>query len=101
MPATDDSVQGNAQPLLEDLHEPADCRRGHVEFDRGSGSSVGAHYNPATRELPVIMLTARVEEADKLLGLDLGADDYLVKPFAAEELLARVRALVTGQGDQA
>jgi two-component system alkaline phosphatase synthesis response regulator PhoP len=43
---------------------------------------------------PILMLTARVEEADQLVGLELGADDYLPKPFRVEELLARVRALL-------
>jgi two-component system phosphate regulon response regulator PhoB len=47
---------------------------------------------PRTRELPIIMLTARAEEADKVAGLDAGADDYLIKPFRLAELLARVRA---------
>jgi two-component system, OmpR family, phosphate regulon response regulator PhoB len=47
-----------------------------------------------TRELPVIMLTARSEEADKIAGLDAGADDYLVKPFSTNELLARIRAVL-------
>ena len=47
---------------------------------------------PRTRGLPVIMLTARSEEADKVSGLDAGADDYLTKPFSANELLARIRA---------
>jgi len=42
--------------------------------------------------IPVIMLTARVEEIDRLLGLELGADDYVVKPFSVRELVARVRA---------
>jgi heavy metal response regulator len=45
-------------------------------------------------DVPVLLLTARVTVADKVLGLDLGADDYLTKPFAVEELLARVRALL-------
>ena len=45
-------------------------------------------------DIPVLMLTARVTVADKVMGLDLGADDYLTKPFAFEELLARVRALL-------
>ena len=49
---------------------------------------------PATRRVPVLLLTARREETDKVLGLELGADDYLCKPFAFEELLARVRALL-------
>ena len=43
---------------------------------------------------PIIMLTARGEEADRVLGLDLGADDYVTKPFSVRELLARVRALL-------
>jgi DNA-binding response OmpR family regulator len=45
-------------------------------------------------DVPVIMITARGEEADRVLGLELGADDYLAKPFSPRELLARVRALV-------
>jgi heavy metal response regulator len=45
-------------------------------------------------KVPVLLLTARVTVADKVMGLDLGADDYLTKPFAFEELLARVRALL-------
>jgi two-component system phosphate regulon response regulator PhoB len=48
--------------------------------------------DPATREIPVIMLTARAEEDDRVAGLDGGADDYIVKPFAPRELLARIRA---------
>lgn len=43
---------------------------------------------------PIIMLTARVEESDKLVGLELGADDYMVKPFSPKELVARVRAVL-------
>jgi len=43
-------------------------------------------------DIPIIMLTARVEEADKLVGLELGADDYITKPFSPRELVARVRA---------
>lgn len=45
-------------------------------------------------DLPVIMLTARVEEIDRLLGLELGADDYICKPFSPREVVARVRALL-------
>ncbi|NDY89599.1 phosphate regulon transcriptional regulator PhoB [Ideonella livida] len=47
-----------------------------------------------TRDLPIIMLTARADEADKVAGLDAGADDYLTKPFSTQELLARIRALL-------
>jgi two-component system phosphate regulon response regulator PhoB len=49
---------------------------------------------PATRTLPVIMLTARGEESDRVRGLDSGADDYVVKPFSPSELVARVRAVM-------
>ena len=46
------------------------------------------------KNLPILMLTARNEEADRILGLEMGADDYLVKPFAARELLASVRSVL-------
>jgi two-component system alkaline phosphatase synthesis response regulator PhoP len=55
-------------------------------------------------DIPIIMLTARVEESDRLLGLDVGADDYVTKPFSPRELVARVRAVlrrVERAGDQA
>jgi DNA-binding response OmpR family regulator len=50
--------------------------------------------NDATADLPIIMLTARAEESDRIVGLELGADDYLAKPFSPNELVARVRALL-------
>ena len=49
--------------------------------------------NPATKKLPIMMLSARSTEFDKVLGLDSGADDYLAKPFGVMELLSRIRAL--------
>jgi DNA-binding response OmpR family regulator len=49
---------------------------------------------PATRRTPIIMLTARTSEADRVAGLDLGADDYISKPFSVRELMARVRAVL-------
>ncbi|HKO54837.1 MAG TPA: response regulator transcription factor, partial [Thermoanaerobaculia bacterium] len=48
----------------------------------------------ATASLPILMLTARSSEADRVMGLELGADDYLVKPFSVRELLARVAAIL-------
>ncbi len=50
--------------------------------------------NPKTAHIPILMLTARGTEVDKIIGLETGADDYVVKPFALGELLARVRALL-------
>jgi two-component system phosphate regulon response regulator PhoB len=49
---------------------------------------------PNTEEIPIIMLTARVTEDDKVTGLDAGADDYLIKPFSPRELVARIRAVL-------
>ena len=50
--------------------------------------------DPATATLPVIMLTAKGDEVDRVVGLELGADDYVVKPFSPKEMLARVRAVL-------
>ncbi len=49
---------------------------------------------PETANLPVLMLTARAEDVDRILGLEMGADDYLTKPFVPRELLARIRAIL-------
>jgi two-component system, OmpR family, phosphate regulon response regulator PhoB len=49
---------------------------------------------PETRQLPILMLTARGEETDRIMGLETGADDYVVKPFSPREVIARVRALL-------
>ena len=54
-----------------------------------------------TRELPIIMLTARADEGDKISGLDAGADDYLVKPFSPHELMARIRAVLRRKAPEA
>jgi two-component system alkaline phosphatase synthesis response regulator PhoP len=54
--------------------------------------------NEATRAVPVLMLTARGEEIDRVLGLEIGADDYIVKPFSVKELCARVRAVLRRTG---
>ena len=53
--------------------------------------------NERTKALPILMLTAKSEEADKVLGLDSGADDYVTKPFSPKELVARVRAMLRRQ----
>ncbi len=59
-----------------------------------SGFDVCRQIRRTDRRLPILMLTARSDDVDKVMGLDLGADDYLTKPFSLSELLARVRALV-------
>ena len=60
-------------------------------------SGVQLRANERTRGLPILMLTAKSEESDKVLGLDSGADDYVTKPFSPKELIARVRALLRRQ----
>ncbi len=57
--------------------------------------------DPGTQRLPVIMLTAKGEEIDRILGLEIGADDYLTKPFSPRELAARIRAILRRVGEQA
>ena len=60
----------------------------------GLGLCAELRRDKRTRALPVIMLTARGDEADRVVGLEVGADDYVVKPFSPKELVARVRALM-------
>jgi DNA-binding response OmpR family regulator len=50
--------------------------------------------DPATSSIPIVMVTARGEETDRIVGLDIGADDYIAKPFSPNELVARIRALI-------
>ncbi|HGJ5898135.1 phosphate regulon transcriptional regulator PhoB [Arsenophonus apicola] len=62
----------------------------------GSGIQLIAHIkrDQLTRNIPIMMLTARGEEADRVRGLEIGADDYLTKPFSPKELIARVNAIL-------
>ena len=68
-----------------------------------SGLALARQWRGAerTRELPIIMLTARSEESDKVAGLDAGADDYLSKPFSTNELMARIRAVLRRKAPEA
>jgi two-component system phosphate regulon response regulator PhoB len=61
-----------------------------------SGLSLARHWRkqPRTKSIPILMLTARGDEPDKVAGLDAGADDYITKPFSTQELLARIRAVL-------
>ena len=64
-----------------------------VMLPDGSGFDVCRELRQRSR-VPIIMLTARGEEADRIVGLELGADDYVVKPFSAREVIARIRAVL-------
>ena len=62
----------------------------------GSGIQIAKKFkqNEHTRQIPIIMLTARGEEEDKIRGLEVGADDYVTKPFSPKELMARIKAVI-------
>ena len=107
-----------AEPLAEGLRrEGFDVERaatGAEALGRGRAGPRAARPAPAghrrarrlprscasARDVPIIVVTARGEEADRVVGLELGADDYVVKPFGLRELIARIRA-VTRRGDAA
>jgi DNA-binding response OmpR family regulator len=70
-----------------------------VMLPDGDGRDVLRELRQVSR-VPVVMLTARGEEMDRVLGLELGADDYVTKPFSAAELVARIRAVLRRAADQ-
>ena len=76
------------------VSKPPDLMLLDVMLPRLNGFEVLRELRRLELEIPVIMLTAKAEEIDKIRGLDLGADDYVTKPFALAELLARVRAVL-------
>ena len=89
----------DGREALEQLggHEP-DAVILDVAMPRLDGLETCRRLRSAGSRVPVLMLTAREEVRDRVAGLDAGADDYLVKPFALEELLARLRALLRRSG---
>jgi DNA-binding response OmpR family regulator len=80
--------------------EPFDCLVLDWMLPGRDGLRVIAELRRAGRAVPVLLLTARDAVQDRVAGLDAGADDYLVKPFAFAELLARVRVLIRGRGER-
>ena len=85
-----------AQARAAVLRQAPDLVLMDVMLPDGDGLALTAEWRqqPRTSSLPILMLTARGDPADRILGLELGADDYLAKPFEPRELLARVRALL-------
>lgn len=94
-------VAGNGQDGLKQIleHDP-DVIILDVMMPVLDGWEVCRRVREAGAETPILMLTAKDEVTDRVKGLDLGADDYLVKPFALEELLARVRVLLRRRSDR-
>jgi len=91
---------GEALYRLEAPDEEPDAMILDVLMPGIDGLEVCRRLRGAGSKLPVLMLTARTEVEDRVAGLDAGADDYVTKPFALEELLARVRALLRRTGDE-
>jgi heavy metal response regulator len=91
--AVDVATDGDAG-LAEALAGAYDLVVLDVMLPKRDGLGVLRELRAGGHAVPVLLLTARAEVADKVAGLDVGADDYLTKPFAVEELLARVRALL-------
>ncbi|MCX4761736.1 response regulator transcription factor [Streptomyces sp. NBC_01275] len=88
-------VVGDGRTALEEVrHREPDLLVLDVMMPRADGLDVVRILRAESRGLPVLMLTARSTEDDLLLGLDLGADDYMTKPFSPRELVARVRTLL-------
>ena len=79
------ALKNNINLILLDWMLPG---KAGIDIARSLRSSI------ETKELPIIMLTAKSEESDKIMGLESGADDYVTKPFSPKELLARIKALL-------
>jgi DNA-binding response OmpR family regulator len=100
-------VAADGQTALEILeHEPPDLVVLDLMLPEVDGLEITRRLR-AECEIPIIMLTARREETDRILGLEMGADDYVVKPFSPRELVSRVKAVlrrtrgsVTARGEQ-
>jgi len=91
----------NGEEALDKLFDtPVDALILDIMMPKMDGLTVLEQVRKAGIDVPVLMLTAKGDVADRIKGLDLGADDYLAKPFSLDELLARLRALLRRAGGQ-
>jgi len=88
-----DTVADGHAALMQVMSAPPDLILLDVMLPDGSGLDVCRELRQRS-QVPIIMLTARGEEADRVVGLELGADDYVVKPFSGREVVARIRAVL-------
>src|SRR5512143_2934234 len=94
--AVEEACDGEAALAFVE-RRPPDLMVLDIMLPKLDGFEVCRRLRSAGRQLPIIMLTARDEDIDKILGLELGADDYLTKPFNPRELVARVKAILRRQ----
>ena len=94
---TVDAADGKAALVLFDQHEP-DFVCLDVMMPQMDGYEVCRRIRKRNEQVPILFLTAKSEEIDKVLGLELGADDYMAKPFGVREILARIRAITRRTG---
>jgi two-component system alkaline phosphatase synthesis response regulator PhoP len=94
-----DSVADGGAAISLFRHRPADLVLLDLNLPTMDGLDVARELR-RTSGVPIIMITARVEESDRLIGLELGADDYIVKPFSPREVVARVRAVLRRAGGE-
>lgn len=92
------SAQDAASMAIERRREPVDLLVLDLMLPGEDGLSICRRLRADNEQLPIIMLTARGEEVDRIVGLEMGADDYLPKPFNPRELLARIRAVLRRKG---
>lgn len=88
------AVAASAELMQQMDRETVDLVVLDVRLQGEDGMQVARRLRERLPTLPILMLTGRAEEADRVMGLELGADDYLTKPFSTRELLARIRALL-------
>jgi two-component system phosphate regulon response regulator OmpR len=91
------SAQDAASMDIERRREPVDLMVLDLMLPGEDGLSICRRLRAENEQLPIIMLTARGEEVDRIVGLEMGADDYLPKPFNPRELLARINAVLRRQ----
>lgn len=90
----DPTVASTAEAALDSFHSsPPDIVLLDVMLPDGDGRDLCREMR-ASSDVPIVILTARGADVDKIVGLELGADDYVVKPFSAPELVARIRAIL-------
>ena len=87
-----DSALNGLEGLQKAMQETPDLIILDIMMPRMDGLEVCRHLRQKNIDIPVIMLTAKSEEIDKVVGLEIGADDYITKPFSIRELLARIKA---------